>query len=87
LRVVAIGKAKTTGKRTKIECFMYVESDNTWNSMQKSTGFTTAVLAKLIAEGKATVGAYPPEITMNPKLVLDALKKDFPIYERQTPPC
>ncbi|KKT57040.1 MAG: hypothetical protein UW49_C0008G0002 [Candidatus Giovannonibacteria bacterium GW2011_GWB1_44_23] len=74
LRVVAIGKAKTTGKRTKIECFMYVESDNTWNSMQKSTGFTTAVLAKLIAEGKATVGAYPPEITMNPKLVLDFRK-------------
>ena len=87
MKVVAIGKAKTTGKRTKIECFMRVESDATWNSMQKTTGFTTAILAKLIAEGKAASGAYPPEIALDPKLVLDAIKKDFSIYERRTPPC
>ncbi len=85
LRVVAVGKAMATGKRTKIECFMNVESDENWTSMQKSTGFTTAVIAKLIAEGHASTGAYPPEIALPPKLILDALKKDFAIYERQTP--
>jgi len=86
LKVVAVGKTKTTGKRTKIECLMNVESDENWTSMQKSTGFTTAVIAKLIAEGKAATGAYPPEIAISPKMVLDALKKDFSIYERKTPP-
>ncbi len=85
LKVVAKGKSKTTGRPIMIEKFMNVESDENWTSMQKSTGFTTAVIAKLIAEGYASTGAYPPEIALNPKLVLDALKKDFSIYERQTP--
>lgn len=85
LRVVAIGKAETTGRRTKIEYLMRVESDDTWNSMQQSTGFTTAVIAKLIAEGKASTGAYPPEIALNPQIVLTELRKDFSIYWRKTP--
>lgn len=87
LRVVATGKAKTTGKRTKIEYFMNVESDGNWTSMQKSTGFTTAIIAKLIAEGRASTGDYPPEIALPTKLVLDALTKDFALYSRKTPPC
>ncbi len=85
LRVAATGKSKVTGRPIMIENFMNVESDENWTSMQKSTGFTTAVIAKLIAEGRAATGAYPPEIAIPPKLVLDALKKDFAIYERQTP--
>lgn len=87
LKVVAIGKAKTTGKLTKVEYFLHVESDDIWNSMQKTTGFTTAVLAKLIAESKAATGAYPPEIALDPSIVLEALKNDFAIYSRKTPPC
>ena len=85
LKVAAKGKSKITGRQIMIEKIMNVESDENWTSMQKSTGFTTAVIAKLIAEGKASAGAYPPEIAIPPKLVLDALKKDFSIYERQTP--
>src|SRR3989344_290022 len=42
LKIVAIGKAKAAGKRTKIECLMNVESDENWTSMQKSTGFAAA---------------------------------------------
>lgn len=87
LKIVALGKAKSTGKRTKIEYFMCEKSDENWTSMQKATGFTTAVIAKLIASGEAATGAYPPEIALDPQTVIEALKKDSLIYWRKTPPC
>ncbi|MDP2669352.1 MAG: saccharopine dehydrogenase C-terminal domain-containing protein [bacterium] len=85
LRVTAIGKSAETLRRTKIESLMHVRSDKNFNSMQKPTGFTAALMAKLIAEGKARRGAYPAGIALDPEDVLDAVKKDFYIYERTTP--
>src|SRR3989344_2947053 len=85
LRVTAIGKSAETSRRTKIEALMHVRSDKDFNSMQIPTGFTAALMAKLIAEGKARRGAYPAGIALAPEDVLDAVKKDFYIYERTTP--
>lgn len=88
MKVVAEGKMhpdleidKKSG-RIRVEKLVRVNSDENWSSMQKSTGFTTAVLARLIADGKAKPGAYPPEIALDPATALDALKNDFYIYER-----
>ena len=85
MKVVAISKSAIADERIKIEKLLYSESDENWTSMQKTTGFTTAVLAKLIADGYASPGAYPPEIALDPKVVLKTLEKDFNIYERTTP--
>ena len=90
MKVVATGTSalrnkKNAPQRIKVEKLLYSESDDRWTSMQKTTGFTTAVLAKLIADGRAGPGAFPPEIALDPKIVLEALKKDFNIYERTTP--
>src|SRR3989344_991975 len=85
MKVEAVGKSAIRNERIKVEKLLYVESDENWNAMQKTTGFTTAVIAKLIAEGKALPGAMPPEIALDPSVVLDALRKDFKIYERATP--
>ena len=83
--VRAEGVQKITGKKIKIERMVKVESDENFNSMQTATGFTAAVIAKLIAEGHAKPGAHPPEMALDPNLALQALKKDFAINETQTP--
>ena len=82
--ISAIKNRRDKIMRIKIEKLLNVTSDKTWTSMQKTTGFTTAVLARLIAEGKAKLGAYPPEVALDPEIVLESLKKDFCIYERTT---
>ncbi|MDO8555117.1 MAG: saccharopine dehydrogenase C-terminal domain-containing protein [bacterium] len=84
MKIVAIGKSAFSDERIMVEKLLCSYSDENWNSMQKTTGFTTAVLARLIAEGKASPGSTPPEIALDSSLVLNSLKKDFHIYERTT---
>jgi len=85
MKVIARGESAVYGERVEVEKLFCVQSDTHWNSMQKSTGFTTAVLAKLIAEGKAAPGALPPEMALDSSIVLEALKNDFTIRECTTP--
>ena len=81
MHIEAIGFSENTGKKIKALRTLYVESDNDFNSMQKATGFTTAVLAKMIAEGRAKPGAYPPEIALNPEEAVKALSKEIPVTQ------
>lgn len=90
MKVVATGTSavknlKNKSVRIKIEKMFTINSNKNWTSMQIGTGFTTAILAKLIAEGKAKPGARPPEIALNSELVSGSLTDDFCIYERVTP--
>ncbi|MBI2023052.1 hypothetical protein HYT01_00605 [Candidatus Giovannonibacteria bacterium] len=84
LKVEAVGLGKT-GKKIKVEARMVVRSDETWTSMQKCTGFSAAISAKLIAEGKASPGAYPPEMALDTSEAVLELTKEFGIYVNTTP--
>ncbi len=81
LRVIAIGKDRWSKKLVKLERALCVLSDENWTSMQKATGFSAAVMAKLVAKGVAAKGGFPPEIALRPELVLSELKNDFSISE------
>lgn len=86
LHIVAEGTHKYTDKKIKVERTLYIESDDDFNSMQKATGFTTAVIAKMIAENKAKTGAHPPEIALDTEDASERLSKEIPIIrERVTP--
>lgn len=86
LHIEAVGFCKNTEKKIKVARTLYVESDNDFNSMQKSTGFTTAIIAKLIAEGRAKPGAHPPEIALDPEETTKALSKEMPVIQEYFTP-
>lgn len=86
MHIEAVGFCKNTEKKIKVTRTIYAESDNDFNSMQKSTGFTTAVIAKLIAEGHAKPGAHPPEIALDPKETVKALSKEIPVIQEFVTP-
>lgn len=86
LHIEAVGFCKNTDKKIKVARTLYVESDNDFNSMQKATGFTAAVIAKLIAEGRAKPGAHPPEIALDPEGTAKALTKEIPVIQEYFAP-
>jgi len=86
MHIEAIGFSENTGKKIKVFRTLYVESDNDFNSMQKTTGFTAAVIANMIVKGKAKPGANPPEIALNPEETIEALSGALPIIQEYTTP-
>ncbi|AEC51198.1 hypothetical protein PNA2_0280 [Pyrococcus sp. NA2] len=42
--------------------FVYDEADERFFSVSRVTGFTTAIIARIVAEGSCTFGVIPPEI-------------------------
>jgi len=49
--------------------------DGTFSAMARTTGFSTAIIAKMIADGKIKEGAYPPELAVNFDEFMKELKK------------
>ncbi len=86
LHIEMIGAGKNGGEKIKAERTIYVESDQDWNSMQKTTGFAAADIAILIAEGKAKPGAYPPERALDAEAALNKINKDLPVIQEYITP-
>ena len=84
MKAVVVGK-RGQGEKVEIEKEMMVRSDENWTSMQIATGFSAAIIAKLVADGKAKPGAHPPEIALDTNSAIEALKKDFRIFDKTTP--
>ena len=55
------GRGTKDGVTEEIEYMMYDEAKE-FSSMARVTGFTAAVMARLVAEGTCTFGVIPPEI-------------------------
>jgi len=57
------------GKKSKVEYFLKVESDQEYSSMALSTGWPAAIAAYMMCEGKFFKGVCRPEVIgMDPKL-------------------
>ncbi len=54
-------EGKNDGKDTDINYFFYDEADDTFSSMSRSTGFTTAIMARLMNQKDLPSGVLPPE--------------------------
>lgn len=81
MHIEAVGICKNTEKKIIAERTFYIESDDDFNSMQKATGFTTAVIAKMIAAGRAKPGAHPPETALDPEATAKVLAEEIPIIQ------
>lgn len=49
--------------------------DSMFSAMARTTGFSTAIIAKMIAEGKIKEGAYPPELAIDFNEYMKELRK------------
>lgn len=56
------GKGITGEKEKEIKYFLYDEARGGFTSMARVTGFTAAIIARLIAEQRCAFGVIPPEI-------------------------
>lgn len=56
------GRGTSNGKTKEIHYFLYDEAKEGFTSMARVTGFTAAVITRLLAEGSCIYGVIPPEI-------------------------
>ena len=86
LKVMVKGKEKDTNRQITAEFVMHAHSDKNFNSMQKATGFTVAEAAKMMADGKAKIGALPASIALPTGEFISWLKNEFKVFESITYP-
>ncbi|MFP4142674.1 MAG: saccharopine dehydrogenase family protein [Thermoplasmata archaeon] len=55
------GKGTIDGEEKEVKYDLYDEEKDDFTSMARTTGFTTAIVAKLLAEGEFGSGVIPPE--------------------------
>ncbi|KAA0004017.1 MAG: hypothetical protein FE044_00795 [Thermoplasmata archaeon] len=58
-----------------MEAFLIDYHDGIFSAMQRTTAFPTAIIAKMVADGKIEKGAYPPEIAINFDEFINELRK------------
>jgi len=52
--------------------------DDTFSAMQRTTGFSTAIMAKMVLDGETERGAYPPELAIDSeKFMREAEKRNI----------
>ncbi|MBP1912367.1 saccharopine dehydrogenase family protein [Thermococcus stetteri] len=56
------GEGVEDGERKRISYLLYDEEKYGFTSMSRVTGFTAAIIARLVAEGSCIYGVIPPEI-------------------------
>lgn len=71
-----VARGTKDGERKEISYRLYDEEKDGFTSMSRTTGFTTAVITRLVADEKVEYGVVPLEI-----LGKDRSKHDFIIEE------
>jgi len=56
------GRGLKNGKEVEIRYFLYDEAKGGFTSMARVTGFTAAIVSRIVLEGKCAYGVIPPEI-------------------------
>ncbi|HHI00114.1 MAG TPA: saccharopine dehydrogenase family protein [Thermococcus litoralis] len=56
------GRGLKNGKEMEIRYFLYDEAKDGFTSMARVTGFTAAVVSRIVLEGECAYGVIPPEI-------------------------
>ena len=67
--------AKNGSRQKSISLLDLYDSETGLTAMQRTTGFTTAVIAEMMAEGKTKRGIYTPENSLNRPNMNDVLKR------------
>ena len=49
--------------------------DGNFSAMQRTTGFSTAIIAKMVADGMIKEGAYPPELAIDGEKFMEEARK------------
>ncbi|USS40936.1 saccharopine dehydrogenase NADP-binding domain-containing protein [Thermococcus aggregans] len=56
------GRGLKNGKEVETRCFLYDEAKGGFTSMARVTGFTAAIVSRIVLEGECAYGVLPPEI-------------------------
>ncbi len=72
--------ARIYGNEAKMELIDY--HDDKFSAMQRTTGFPTAIIAKMILDGMTKEGAYPPEIAIDAEKFMKELKKRNIVWKK-----
>lgn len=76
----AVGKKNGCKKNLEIFWLDYCDEKTGFTAMERTTGFSTAIVSIMQAEKKVPLGALPPEIAVNSRKFLNELiKRDFEI--------
>lgn len=67
--------ARIYGNDEKMELIDYYDEKNGFSAMARTTGFPTAIIAKMILDGEIKEGAFPPEISVDFQKFIEELKK------------
>ncbi|MBC7095171.1 saccharopine dehydrogenase family protein [Thermococcus sp.] len=57
-----IGKGRINDRSMEVRYFLYDEEKDGFTSMARVTGFTTAIVARIVAKGLCAYGVIPPEV-------------------------
>jgi len=68
-------RGKRKGKNTVLKMFWKDYEDENFTAMERTTGFSAAIVAIMQARGETPKGALPPELSVNPEKFLEELKK------------
>ncbi len=72
--------ARIYGNEAKMELIDY--HDGKFSAMQRTTGFPTAIIAKMILDGMTKEGAYPPELVIDAEKFMKELKKRNIVWKK-----
>ncbi|MCD6448193.1 MAG: saccharopine dehydrogenase NADP-binding domain-containing protein [Thermoplasmata archaeon] len=65
--------ARIYGKDAAFELIDY--HDGVFSAMQRTTGFSTAIIARMVADGETRAGAYPPELAVDGEKFMEEARK------------
>lgn len=71
----ADGKIRGKNSRFKIKWIDYYDDATEFTAMERTTGFSAAIVAIMQARGETPKGALPPEVAVNPERFLEELRK------------
>jgi len=67
--------ARVYGNEEKMELIDYYDDKSGFSAMARTTGFSTAIIAKMVLDGEVKEGAFPPEIAVDFQKFIAELKR------------
>jgi len=74
--------ARVYGKNAAMELVDY--HDGVFSAMQRTTGFSTAIIAKMVVDGGIKEGAFPPELAIDAAKFIEEARKRGIVWKTVT---
>lgn len=75
--------ARVYGGDEEMELIDYYDEKGGFSGMARTTGFSTAIIAKMVLDGEIREGAFPPEVAVDFQKFINELKKRRIVWRRK----